>query len=370
MKICCVFNYNSHYRFPIYKSISEEFDCDFFFGDNVFTPIKSFDATKLKGFKGYLKARKLNFSKIIFHTGISQIFSLKYSHYIITGENLIFINWLIILFARLTGRKVYAWTHGVKSDNLKFKTRIAHKMFFLPLTGIFMYNEYYCKYMMRLGCKKEKIHVIHNSLDTVAQTEIYNSLATGNIYEQHFNNAYPTIIYIGRVQKIKKTSMILEAMNLLKASGINVNLAVVGENVDDPDFERKVCEYNLEQNVWLYGACFDEKKNAELIYNAAVCVSPGNVGLTSIHSLTYGTPVVTNNNFSTQMPEFEAINEGTTGSFFEENNVCSLAENIKRWLTLSAKERENVRKAARAEIEQKWSVKSQIEMLKNCLKRN
>ena len=40
-----------------------------------------------------------------------------------------------------------------------------------------------------------------------------------------------------------------------------------------------------------------------------MCVSPGNVGLTAIHSLTYGTPVLTHDNFNFQMPEAEAIEE-------------------------------------------------------------
>lgn len=367
MKVCCVFNYNPHYRFPIYKSISEEFDCDFYFGDSVFTPIKQFDPNKLKGFKSYLKAKKTNFKGFIWHRGFSKIFSLKYTHYIITGDTAILLNWLIILFAKLTGRKVFAWTHGIKSNNIKIHTKLLLKAFFLPMDGILMYNEYNCKYMSILGCKKERLHIIHNSLDTEVQTEIYNTLKPNNIYSEHFGNSYPIIIFIGRVQKVKKTSMILEAMNILRAEGIISNLIVVGENVDDKDFDGKIKEYNLEENTWIYGPCFDERTNAELIYNANVCVSPGNVGLAAIHCLTYGTPVVTNDNFNEQMPEFEAIKEGVTGSFFAENNVQSLAEKIKPWLTLSQEERENTRKTARKEIEENWSVKSQIDLLKRVL---
>lgn len=367
MKICCVFNYNPHYRYPIYKSLSEVFDCDFYFGDNVFTPIKKFDATKLKGFKGYLQARRTKFKGFIWHKGIRKIFSSKYTHYIITGDTALYVNWLIILYAKFTGKKVYAWTHGIKSAKLKWSTKILLKSFFLPLTGVLMYNEYNCKYMLNIGCKKERLHVIHNSLDTEVQTEIYKSLAPSSIYKKHFKNDNPTLIFIGRVQKVKKTSMILEAMNILKKDGININLAVVGDNVDDKEFDNRITEYGFEKNVWFYGPCFDEKKNAELIYNADLCVSPGNVGLASIHCLTYGTPVVTNNNFNTQMPEFEAISENVTGSFFIENDVQSLAENIKPWLALAPDKRKELRKIARKEIEQNWSVDSQIKLLKEIL---
>ena len=53
--------------------------------------------------------------------------------------------------------------------------------------------------------------------------------------------------------------------------------------------------------------CYNEEANAELLYNASVCVCPAEVGLTAIHSLLFGTPVVSNDNFDEQMPEFESI---------------------------------------------------------------
>lgn len=59
---------------------------------------------------------------------------------------------------------------------------------------------------------------------------------------------------------------------------------------------------------------------------------PGNVGLTAIHSMTYGTPVCTHSNLCTQMPEVESIIDGITGCFFQENDVQGLAHTIKKWL--------------------------------------
>lgn len=79
--------------------------------------------------------------------------------------------------------------------------------------------------------------------------------------------------------------------------------------------QQQVKSYNLANNIWFYGACYDEIKNAALIYNADLCVSPGNVGLTAMHSMVFGTPVITHNDFKWQMPEFEAIEPGKTGDF-------------------------------------------------------
>ena len=79
---------------------------------------------------------------------------------------------------------------------------------------------------------------------------------------------------------------------------------------------------------------YDENLIAKHIYESDLCVSPGNVGLTCIHSLTYGTPVSTHNNFKNQMPEAEAIQDGKNGFFFKENNIEDLQVQIIKWFEL------------------------------------
>ena len=367
MKVCCVFNYPPLYRFPIYKEMAEQFDCDFYFGDTVFEPLKKFDVTELKGFKKYIHAKRTKFKAFVWHSGIASIFSLKYTHYIVTGDASMIVNWFIIIFATIFRKKIYLWCHGEKTYIRKKTTLIMLKAFYRNVTGILMYNHYNCRFMEALGINPDRLYVIHNSLDTQLQTKYYSLLSTTDIYKQHFGNDYPTLIYIGRIQRVKKTELILEAMHLLQQKGYKLNLVVIGENVNDTKFGKKLIEYKLEKNIWMYGPCFDEAKNSELIYNAAVCVSPGNVGLTCIHVLSYGTPVITNGNFAKQMPEYEAIIEGKTGDFFKEDNVQQLAEKIEYWTSLSDEQRNECRKNARKTITQEWSVEYQMSLLKRLL---
>jgi glycosyltransferase involved in cell wall biosynthesis len=108
-------------------------------------------------------------------------------------------------------------------------------------------------------------------------------------------------------------------------------LVLVGDGIEKKFLEDKVITYELKKQVWFYGSLYDENKIGELFYNASLCVSPGNVGLTSIHALTFGCPVITHNNFKRQMPEFEAIERGVTGDFFDENDSESLRTTIVKW---------------------------------------
>jgi glycosyltransferase involved in cell wall biosynthesis len=83
--------------------------------------------------------------------------------------------------------------------------------------------------------------------------------------------------------------------------------------------------------------------------------------------MVFGTPVLTHDDFPHQMPEFEAIKEGETGTFFKYGDVNSLAETINHWFEEKANERNAVRKACMEEIDHNWTPKFQMEVLKKHL---
>ena len=86
-----------------------------------------------------------------------------------------------------------------------------------------------------------------------------------------------------------------------------------------------------------------------------------------MHVLMFGCPAITNNDFNTQMPEFEAIQDGITGAFFTANDSLSLAECIKQWFVGHKGDREKVREACYKEIDSKWNPHVQIEIMKKTL---
>ena len=125
-------------------------------------------------------------------------------------------------------------------------------------------------------------------------------------------------------------------------------------------------DLGLKEKVWFYGALYDEKKIAEFLYNADICVSPGNVGLTDMHAMTFGCPVISHDNFPLQMPEFEAIEPGKTGAFFKEDDTDSLAEAIRNWMA-NCGDREAVRQACYKVIDEKYNPHVQIRIIKDII---
>ena len=98
----------------------------------------------------------------------------------------------------------------------------------------------------------------------------------------------------------------------------------------------------ITNQVWFYGQCYDNNELSVLLFNVSLCVSPGNVGLTALHAMSYGTPVISNDDFESQMPEYETIIPNKTGLLYKKGDFQDLCNKIEEWLSLNI-ERDVVR---------------------------
>lgn len=336
-KIACIFNYAPHYRHSIYHLMAKELNCDFYFGVNLpdGQKIKKMDLASLPGFKKESKVFKLRYQWQC--NVVVQAFK-NYQVYILTGHATI-SNIVFMFFAKLLKKKVFLWTHGFKK--LEDGKRSYVRFFFQNATGYFLYGNYGKKMTIEYGIPEDRLFVINNSLDYDRQLKVRNKLTSSKIYVERFKNNDPVIIFTGRLLSGKKINYILDAQKKLLTEN-PFNLVLVGDGPETTNLKRIADELGLASRVWFYGACYDEEILGDLLYNATLTVSPGNVGLTAIHSMMYGTPVLSHDDVSLQMPEFETIKQGETGLLFNEDDVEDMASNIKKWI-INFSDREAVR---------------------------
>ena len=368
MKLALVYNFAQHYRTSIFRLIDQEYDCSFYFG-NEYLNVKKMDYSLLRGSVTEVLTMKL-FDGWLYRPGIQKLLRKDFDYYLMLGESRALSTWLFCLRARLfhPQKKVFFWTHGWYGKE-SIAEKLLKKVFFrLPNGGIFLYGNYARELMIKEGFNPEKLYTIHNSLAYKEQVAVRQQLSVKPVYKDHFGNDYPNLFFVGRLTIIKKLDMVLRAMVRLKENGKLFNMTFIGGGDVQKDLERLALELGMAKNVWFYGPCYDEKALGEMIYNADLCVSPGNIGLTAMHSLVFGTPVITHDDFPHQMPEFEAIHDGVTGTFFQYGSVDSLAEGIARWFDLHGDDREIVRRACMKEIDENWTPQYQMEVLKKHLK--
>lgn len=364
MKLCCFFNYPPLYRENIFRKIDQTFDTQFYFGKDVHNGQKS-DIAKLDF--SIFKKRPIEFinkivlKKLPWRTKASTLAFKQYDTFLVTGD-FSFSYLFLILFCKLLHKRVFAWGHGIKKKESNI--RIFNDFFYNNLDGFFTYGEGGRRRLIELGFNPDKIHVIYNSLSDRASD---NNDYSNSIYFNHFKNQKPVLIFIGRLTPQKKLELIIDAVNELKGTEQECNLVIIGTGICESQLKKQVKDHSLEDNIWFYGESYDENTNKSLLYNADLCVSPGNVGLTALHSLEYGTPVITHDNFETQMPEYETVVNYKTGLLFEEGNKNDLISKIKQWLNYSKGRRPEIRHNCYEMINSKWNSVNQIDILKSVL---
>ena len=359
-KLCIIYNTAPRYREAIFRMLDKEYDCDWYFGPTT-SDIKEMDVSCLKNVR-YYKISKKPYCK---HGILRLLCKKEYSTFLYLAESRCLTDYLFMVLSYFffPKKSVYIWTHGLYGKE-NYIEMFLKKWLFSHCDGVFLYGNYAKKIMVNKGMNPNKLFVIHNSLHYDQQLSIRKTLKPSDIFTKHFSNDHPVIVFIGRLTYIKRLEMIIDSLYHLSDNGEQYNLVFVGDGEARAELERRVEKYNIGDKVWFYGSSYDETTNAQLIYNADLCVAPGNVGLTAMHSMVFGCPVISHNDFPHQMPEFEAIKKGITGDFFNYGDTVSLSKTISEWFKKHKNDRDIVRKDCYNVIDKEWNPYFQIEIFK------
>lgn len=333
-------NVASHYRAPLWSMLlnCSEWETHFFYGDNKIG-IKSIDfesnqfsskKENLHKVKNYWKGEIIIWQKGI----IRECLRSKFDIAVIVGEISRMSNWISAIICKIRGIKIIIWAHGMYG-NEKGLRLISKKAFFHLADNLMVYERRSKVLLVELGFSTDKIHVIFNSLDYDTQKLLrykFSNLQKKELFPYLKDASLPILIFIGRLTKVKKLDLLLEAVNLINHNTAKVNLVIIGDGPEREILEKMGIDGIKDGWLSFTGECYDEDIISMKLSMSDLCVSPGNVGLTAIHSLSYGTPVCTHNNMSNQMPEAGAIIDGYNGFFFIEDDVIDLKNKIERWI--------------------------------------
>lgn len=240
--------------------------------------------------------------------------------------------WLSALVARWSGKRVYFWTHGWNRSERGPKAWLRRRFYRLA-DGLLLYGHLAKSFGIQHGFPPERLHVIYNSLDYERQRRIRDAICPGELAAlraRHFARPeLPLAVCSARLIRACRFDLLLAAQRQLRDEGHPINVLLIGDGPERAALQREA--ETSELPVCFHGACYEEMMLARLLAAAHVTVSPGKVGLTAMHSLAYGTPVITHDDPEAQGPEWEAIVPGRTGEFFRQGDAADLARVIRRW---------------------------------------
>ncbi len=346
--------------------MDQQMDIDFVFGDK-YLNVKKMDYSLLKHKVTEVSTKEL-IGSLDWQCGVVIQLFKGYDKFIMLGKPMSLSTWIVLVLGRLMGKDIYFWSHGWYGKESLTKA-IIKKVFFGLATGTMTYGNYARELMIKEGLSADKITRIGNSLAYDAQLELRKIITTSSVYTDHFKNNHPVLIMIGRLNIRKHLDMLIYAIEYLAQKGVIYNAVLIGDGEDRIRLEKLVSKRGIAEQFWFYGACYEEKTNAELIFNADMCVVPGDIGLTAIHAMMFGCPCITHDKFSCHGPEFEAIQEGITGSFFKHMDIQDMANCIQQWFVRNKDNREEIRLSCYKEIDENWNPHIQVELIKNAIER-
>lgn len=333
-KISVIYHHFPHYRAPVMRALaqSQKHQYDFYGGIEDYEGIKAFkgdDFLKINPIKFTVSNKgKMGIS------GYDKAISNYYDATIIIGNINMRGTWKSQKHAKKNGLKTLYWAHGwLKKENfIKAKIR---NYYFNRADKILTYGSRAKDIAKSTGFNPNKIQVIWNSLDFVKQTELFNKYKRISHLNLRGMIKMPSdkviLLTISRVTDLCHYEWLIEAISYLKQDkNLDCEIWMIGEG---PALSSLI-DLAKKEDVRLHslGALYDEEVIAQHIMAADMVVSPGKLGLTGMHALAYGTPVVTHGNFDLQMPEVEAVIKGQSGVFFKYGDPTDLANKISEFL--------------------------------------
>jgi glycosyltransferase involved in cell wall biosynthesis len=334
--VAIVYRFFALYRLPILKKLVNDKDINFYFISDFIAgnDVKGIDFAKESEFNGrHFKVSNIWVKKFLWQRGLIKILlNERFDTVIFLGEDRTLSTWLAMILMRMRNTKVYLWSHGIYGREALLKKKIRVLFNKIP-DGVFLYNNRAKELLIKEKVNKDRLEVIYNSLD-IEEIEkyrkLFNNKKKSGVTSLFSDPTLPIAFCISRINESKRIDMLIEAVDLLNKASFRINCLIIGDGKEElVKLKELVDRKGLNSQILFVGSLYNESDISAYILSSDICVCPGAIGLTAIHSLSYGIPVITHDNFSFQGPEFESIIPNVTGNFYKEGNVFDLSLKMK-----------------------------------------
>ena len=143
--------------------------------------------------------------------------------------------------------------------------------------------------------------------------------------EAHGLDGRRVLLHVSRLVPERRLDLAVRALAELKD---DVVLAALGDGPARADVARLAADLGVASRVRLPGAVWGEAALAPWFAAAELYVHPNHLGLSGLHAMAHGLPVVTGDVRAGHGPEWAAVVDGQTGRLFADGDANALARTI------------------------------------------
>ena len=235
------------------------------------------------------------------------------------------------LAAKMRGIRVIWWGHHWSSTSKMWKVRIRLLITKFVSDAFLCYTNTGINFLRKNGFKKRLVFATGNTIDQIPIDRAishWDCVKLESFRKEKSIEGKPVLLISGVLRPKMKLPELIEAIGRKRLKDHNVVVVIIGDGPERSIVEDVARRVGVTERIIWVGSTRDQEIMAPWFLCAKVYVYPGAIGLSIIHAFSYGLPVVTHSTVESQMPEFEAMEDGRTGLLFKEDSIDDLAEKV------------------------------------------
>lgn len=263
------------------------------------------------------------------------------------GNPRIVSNVALASLARALGRPIVLWgqAHTAGAGALTERLRL---WWWRGFANLFVYTDGEVGWLRSRGFTRQHIVGMNNGLDQRRIDEVaaaWDERRLAGWRERQGIADRTVVLSCARLEPKNSFDLWLEAMPAVMSRYPDLLWCAIGDGRERQALQARARELGMGEHVRWLGSVFDEPELAPWFLSSRLLVHPSGIGLTLLHAFGYGLPVVTQDDASAQMPEFDAFVPGETGLLYQSGNISDLADAVCRCLSDDAARRRMARRA-------------------------
>lgn len=222
---------------------------------------------------------------------------------------------LVFIYCKIIGAKIIWWSH-YRSANGSSLGLFIRKFFLKFSTACLFYTSLEVDTYKLQIFKNKNCFALNNGIDT---SQISKHRASYTAEKRH------GIVFIGRLSQKAAVHKLIEALPYINE---DIKVEIIGDGYELVRLKMLAAKLKVDQRIFWHGAIIDNKELARILNSKKLFVYPGSVGLSLLHSLSFGIPAVIHNKANDHMPEYAAFLSAEVGLSFVKDDVQSLAKKI------------------------------------------
>ncbi|MEM8681630.1 MAG: glycosyltransferase family 4 protein, partial [Planctomycetota bacterium] len=297
-------------------------------------------------------------------------------------------NGRLVMQAKTRGLRTIAWNHATSSSSGNISSAVRKRLSGWAAELLLVYTEMERERLCQEGVPPSRVRALNNTLDVEPMLEAcagwgapQDTCPVSNLEAirstpgetlQAFRRESdlgggPILLVCGRVTDKMRLDLLIEALHVLKQSRDQSlpKTVVIGSGPAEAPVKRLAAERGVADDLIWLGEIRDEQKLAPWFLSADLFVYPGAIGLSVVHAMAYGLPVITHSDARRQMPEFGYLRHGYNGMTFSPGRVSELADVIKE--TLSSGQLQTLSQHALQTVHERYTFRAMVDNFKAAL---